>query len=87
MDLNQSHYRQNNGTPILLGFQVLMLLSTLQAIPLWLAWWLNQSVLLLSGLLAIFSAIGWFLILRYAARIFPEAAPDILRAITAKEAS
>lgn len=87
MDLNQSHYRQNNGTPILLGFQVLMLLSTLQAIPLGLAWWKGQSLLLLSSMLTVFSLISWLLILKYAARIFPEEAQTILEAITAKEAS
>lgn len=87
MDLNQSHYRQNNGTPILLGFQVLMLLSVIQAIPLWLAWWQEQPILLLSSVLTAFSAISWLLILRYAARIFPQEAPNILQAITAKEAS
>lgn len=87
MDLNQSHYRQNNGTPILLGFQVLMLLSPLQAIPLWLAWWQGQSVLLLSSFLVLLSVLGWIFILRYAAHIFTQEAPSILQAITAKEAS
>jgi hypothetical protein len=87
MDLNQSHYRQNNGTPILLGFQVLMLLSSLQVVPIWLAWWHDQSILLLSSILALFSAVSWIIILRYAAAVFPQEAPHILQAITAKEAS
>lgn len=87
MNLNKSHYKQNSGTPILLSFQVLMVLSGIISLPLFLHTWLGTPLLLLNATLCLLMGFGWYTLLHYAARLFPQEAPFILEAITAKEAS
>ena len=87
MNLNQSHYRQSNGTPILLGFQVLMVLSGLMALPLLIYAWKGTPLIILGMAVCSLMGIGWFYITQYAAQIFGSEAPYILSQITAKDAS
>ncbi len=67
MDLNQTQYRQSNGTPVLMALQVLMVLSALTALPLGLAYYQAESLTLLSFSLSLFSLWAWWLILNYSA--------------------
>ena len=87
MNLNQSHYRQSNGTPILLGFQVLMVLSGLMALPLLIYAWKGTPLIILGMAVCSLMGVGWFYITQYAAQIFGSEAPYILSQITAKDAS
>ncbi len=87
MNLNKSHYKQNNGTPILLSFQVLMVLSGIISLPLLLHAWFSTPLLLLNSTLCMLMGFSWYAILTYAAQLFPQEAPFILESITAKDAA
>lgn len=87
MNLNKSHYKQNSSTPILLSFQVLMVLSGIIAIPLLLHTWLGSPLWVLNLTLCCLMGLAWHRILTYAAQVFPHEAPFILEAVTAKDPS
>lgn len=67
MDLNQTQYRQSNGTPVLMALQVLMVLSGLAALPLGLAYFQAESLTLLSFCMSVLSLWAWWLILKASA--------------------
>ena len=82
MDLNQTQYRQSNGTPILLGLQILTVLGVLVACPIWLAYLFREPLWLLSTVLTAMLAFAWWLILPLAEAIFRENRLQILEAVT-----
>lgn len=78
MDLNQTQYRQSNGTPVLMALQVLMVLSGLAALPLGLAYFQAESLTLISFSLSLLSLWAWWLILKESAGLLQQEQLTIL---------
>lgn len=85
LDLNQTQYRQSNGTPILLGLQVLTLLALITSSPLWLSFFFREPLWLLSLGLTLLLALSWWLILPVAEGILNENRWQILEAVSGKD--
>lgn len=85
MDLNQTQYRQSNGTPILLGLQVMTLLALLTSSPLWLARWHQEPLWLLSAGLTGLMALAWWLLLPFCEQLLHTQRWAILDAVSRKD--
>lgn len=85
LDLNQTQYRQSNGTPILLGLQVMTLLALLTSTPLWLARWYHEPIWVLSGGLTALMALGWWLLLPFCEHLLQNQRWVILDAVSRRD--
>ncbi|MGV3523983.1 MAG: hypothetical protein ACO1RX_07150 [Candidatus Sericytochromatia bacterium] len=85
MDLNQTQYRQSNGTPVLLALQVLSLLALVVGATLWLALRRQESPILLVVNLAALTSLSWWLLLPFSERLWQARRWQILEAVTQRE--
>ncbi len=85
MDLNQTQYRQSNGTPILLAIQVLSMIAGVLGFALWIAHRQHEPLWLVGLMLAGLMSTGWWLLLPFSASLFKEKRWQILEEVTKKE--
>jgi len=85
MDLNQTQYRQSNGTPILLALQIVTLLAFVTSLPLWLAYLRQEPLWLLSMALTLLMALTWWLLLPFCEELLRHKRWQVLEAVTQRE--
>ncbi|HEY9843373.1 MAG TPA: hypothetical protein V6D23_23075 [Candidatus Obscuribacterales bacterium] len=85
MDLNQTQYRQSNGTPILLALQVLSMLTASAGIALWLATSRNEPLWPVGLTLAALMTLAWRLLLPFSENLLATQSLNILDQVTKKE--
>lgn len=85
MDLNQTQYRQSNGTPILLALQVLSTLALLISLGLWLGTSRHEPLWLVGLTLAALMSLGWWLLLPFSEQLWYSRRWEILNQVTQKE--
>lgn len=85
MDLNQTQYRQSNGTPILLALQALSLLAGIASLALWQAGSRHEPLWLVGLTLAGLMTLAWHLLLPFCTQLLVNRGWDILEQITQQE--
>lgn len=85
MDLNQTQYRQNNGTPILLALQVLSLLAGIASLALWQATSRHEPLWLFGLTLTALMTIAWRLLLPFSESLLVSQGWNILEQVTKRE--
>lgn len=85
MDLNQTQYRQSNGTPVMLALQILVMLGGICGLPLWFAQQQQEPLWLLAAFLTLLLGLTWWLLLGYASQLLAENRWLILDKVTHEE--
>lgn len=85
MDLNQTQYRQSNGTPILMALQVLSMLAGVLGFALWIAHRSHEPLWLVGLTLGGLMSLAWWLLLPFSASLLNTQRWVILDEVTKKE--
>lgn len=85
LDLNQTQYRQSNGTPILIALQVLSTLAGMIGWILWQATQSHQPLWLVGFVLAALMSLAWWLMLPFSIELWRQQRWNILEKVTEHE--